>query len=347
MIVTIVGARPQFVKAAVVSKALKDIGITESIIHTGQHYDKNMSDIFWKELSIPQPAFNLGIGSGPHGAQTGKMIQGIEQILLGSKKPVSGILLYGDTNSTLAGAIVGSKMIGVPIFHVEAGLRSYNRSMPEEINRVVTDSVSDFCFCSSETGVENLRKEGNTDGVHNVGDVMLDALTLFRPLSYFGEKGLKNGEYALLTVHRPSNTSKSSDLQEIIEAVSNSVQQVLWPVHPRCRSIVADLSIPNNVIMVPPLSYLEMLHVLKECKMVFTDSGGLQKEAYWMKKRCFTLREDTEWVETLKGNWNILVGKNRLRISEAVGMGIETDWEPLYGDGSASKRIAKLIEQYS
>lgn len=341
---TIVGARPQFVKAAVVSKAFLEAGIGEDIVHTGQHYDANMSAIFWDELGIPEPKFNLGVGSGTHGLQTAAMIEGIENLLL--SQSYDGVLVYGDTNSTLAAAIAASKL-QVPIVHVEAGLRSYNRNMPEEINRVVTDHLSTLLFCSSQTGVDNLKNEGITQGVLVSGDVMHDAVHVFLPVAekkvtarLFGES-----DFVLATIHRPSNTDALDKLQEIVSAFGKLPMPVIWPVHPRNKKALEKLNLPSNVDLREPFSYLEMLLALKKCYTVITDSGGLQKEAYWSEKPCITLRQETEWVETLEGGWNQLVWQPS-QLEQAFGKRPSSpNNQNLYGDGKAASFIAQEVQR--
>ncbi len=349
-ILTIVGARPQFVKAAVVSKALAKEGISEKIIHTGQHYDPKMSSIFWDELGIPAPSVNLEVGSGNHGAQTGIMLQKIEDYILSADEKPAALMVYGDTNSTLAGAIVASKL-HIPVLHIEAGLRSFNREMPEEINRILTDHVSDLMFCSSEFGVEQLEKEGITKGVHNVGDVMYDAVLAFskiaeKKLQLEDVTSLLSREFILATIHRPSNTDNKEHLNSILEAFSKINSPVLWPVHPRNKQRLNELSIPENVTLIDPVSYFEMMILLKHCKLVFTDSGGLQKEAYWMQKPCLTLRKETEWIETLAEGWNQLVGADTQRIIEAANNLPTSAWKPLYGTGDAAEQIAGIIKGF-
>lgn len=342
-ILTIVGARPQFVKAAVVSKSFLEAGIGEEIVHTGQHYDPNMSAIFWEELRIPEPAFNLGVGSGTHGLQTATMIESIEKLLM--EKSYDGILVYGDTNSTLAAAIAASKL-HIPVVHVEAGLRSYNRNMPEEINRVVTDHISTLLFCSSQTGVDNLKKEGITQGVLVSGDVMHDAVDLFLPIA---EKKvdvvrlLGDSNFVLATIHRPSNTDVLDRLQEIVSALGQLPMRVIWPVHPRNKHSLEKLILPPNLDLREPFSYLEMLLALKKCHTVITDSGGLQKEAYWSRKPCITVRQETEWVETLEGGWNQLL-PNVSDLKQAFDKRPSSpNNEHLYGDGKSSSFIAQAV----
>jgi len=348
-ILTIVGARPQFVKAAVVSKALSEIGLNERIIHTGQHYDHQMSAIFWEELNIPLPVANLGVGSGNHGEQTGKMLQKLEAIILNQPEKPIALLVYGDTNSTLAGAIVASKL-HIPIIHVEAGLRSYNKKMPEEINRIMTDHVSHILFCSSEKGIKQLAEENITKGVYNVGDVMYDALLTFsdiakKKFSLSDITSLANGKFMLTTLHRPSNTENLVNLNNILEAFSKIDSPVFWPVHPRIKARIQNFDLPPNLILSNPVSYFEMLVLLSNCNKVITDSGGLQKESYWMKKQCITIRDETEWTETLIGGWNSLVGANTARIVDQISLKPKNEWKNLYGNGNAAKQIASVIKQ--
>ena len=349
MLVTIIGARPQFIKAAVVSKALKDAGVDEKIIHTGQHYDHKMSEVFWTELGIPPYEINLNVGSGTHGEQTAQMIVKIEKYLLENRRAIKGVLLYGDTNSTLSGAIAASKL-EIPVVHVEAGLRSFNRSMPEEINRIVTDHLSSLLFCSSPTGVLQLQKEGITKNVYEVGDVMYDALLTFsgRLNGSMSQAHLPEDDFYLLTVHRQSNTDDPANLRAIFNAIDSWPGRFVWPVHPRTKKAFSDhgMEVPSNLQLANPFSYFEMLTALNKCLKVLTDSGGVQKEAYWMKKPCITLRQETEWVETLANNWNILTGPDTQKIQDAIAKKIDpSSWQELYGDGRASEKIAaKILE---
>ena len=349
-ILTIVGARPQFVKAAVVSKALADIGIKEHVIHTGQHYDYEMSTVFWEELNLPSPKINLNVGSGFHGAQTGSMLQKIEAYVLDLKSRPDAFLVYGDTNSTLAGSLVASKL-HIPVIHVEAGLRSFNRNMPEEINRILTDHVSSLLFCSSKEGVNQLEKEGIKQGVFNVGDVMYDAISTFEEVAgkRFSISNIipfHNQKYYLATIHRPSNTDSTNNLESILKAFSSSDLPVVWPVHPRNRKNLEKKKIPESIYLMDPVSYFKMIVLIKNCKKVVTDSGGLQKEAYWLKKPCITIREETEWKETLEGGWNQLTGTHSSKILQALQRDPQKKWIPLYGSADASLKIAKQIKQY-
>lgn len=349
-VLTIIGARPQFVKAAVVSKALSEAGIDEQIVHTGQHYDHEMSTVFWEELGLPAPSVNLEVGSGSHGKQTGIMLQKLEEFIFDLPEKPDALLVYGDTNSTLAGAIVASKL-HIPVVHVEAGLRSFNREMPEEINRVLTDHASEILFCSSKQGVEQLSKEGITRNVHNVGDVMYDALLTFSDIADKKFKlqdiiSFEADTYYLTTIHRPSNTDNDKNLNSIIGAFGKLEKPVVWPVHPRNKKKLAELDIPENLHLIEPVSYFKMMVLLKNCTKVITDSGGLQKEAYWMKKPCITVREETEWVETLEGGWNILTGPIQKNIILSVQKSPTQSWRSLYGDGKAAAKIASILKSY-
>lgn len=339
-VVSVIGARPQFVKAAIVSKALEAAGISENVIHTGQHYDPDMSDTFLAQLGITVTS-NLGIGSGTQGHQTAKMIQGIEDFLT-SGAPPSAVLLYGDTNSTLAGALVASKL-HIPLVHVEAGLRSFNRVMPEEVNRVLVDHVSSLLFCPSDVGVANLAAEGIIQGVHNVGDVMLDAFNYYSV--DLGDNSLwpKEG-FVLATIHRPANADNLDKVQGVLDSLMSLKMPVIWPVHPRIRPMLQNVEVPIEVTLVDPMDYFSMLAALKHCSLVVTDSGGLQKEAYWAKKPCLTLRTDTEWTETLNGDWNQLCNPgDDLWAFSQVKKGA---WQPLYGDGKAGEKIVQHISSY-
>ncbi len=342
MIYTIVGARPQFIKAAMVSKALIEQGVPEQIIHTGQHYDYRMSEIFWRELGLPQVVTNLNVGSGTQGKQTAAMIEKIEETLLNGKGDGKAVLLYGDTNSTLAGAIAAVKL-HIPIIHVEAGLRSFNNKMPEEINRIVTDRLSSLLFCSSETGKNNLADEGIRDQVFVVGDVMKDAVLQFSTLDDHQGPAMDQ-PFDLLTIHRPSNTEDLSVLNRILQVLGQPNKPIVWPVHPRVAH-KKGLIVPSCITQIPPVGYLEMLQLIKNCDTVLTDSGGLQKEAYWLHKRTITLRNETEWTETLANGCNVLVGNDAEKIEAARDHQINPSWDPnLYGDGKAAKKIAEVID---
>ena len=347
MIITLIGARPQFVKAAVVSHALLNEGIEEIIIHSGQHYDERMSNVFWDDLKIPKPLYNMQIGSGSHAVQTAQMMIALEEIILKQKKNIDGLLLYGDTNTTVAGSLTAAKM-NIPVIHIEAGLRSFNREMPEEINRVVTDHLSALLFCPSESAVEQLKKEGITSNVYNVGDVMYDSFITFSELAPRNAdiSHIINGlsSITLLTLHRPVNTDNAEVLQQIIMQLGSLPTHLIWPVHPRNRVHMEKLRIPGNIKMIEPLSYFEMLLLLEKCEKVITDSGGLQKEAYWAKKPCITIRGETEWIETLEGDWNQLYSVVSNSLGDKFRKGPTSPWMPLYGNGNASERIAQIIK---
>jgi UDP-GlcNAc3NAcA epimerase len=347
LIITVLGARPQFIKAAVVSAAFKKYNIKETLVHTGQHYDVKMSEVFWKEMHLPKPGINFNIGSGHHGAQTAKMISHLEDYILKLNTEISAMMVYGDTNSTLAGAIVAPKL-NIPLIHIEAGLRSFNKSMPEEINRIITDRISDYLFCSSETSVKQLQNEGITKNVFNVGDVMYDAFIAFSGPAEKKKKIIdllpfKTNEYNLLTLHRPSNTDDPLILQNILNAFKVIDKPTVWPVHPRNKGLLNKIEIPKNILLVSPFSYLEMLVVIQNSYKVFTDSGGLQKEAYWAEKDCITIREETEWVETLENNFNILTGADTQKIIDAYYLTNNNNRPKLYGDGKAADKISNFL----
>lgn len=346
-ILSVVGARPQFIKAAAVSQVLREQH-AEVLVHTGQHYDTMMSAIFFKELSIPRSDYNLGIGSGPHGAQTGAMLAAIEEVLL-AERP-DAVLVYGDTNSTLAGALAAAKL-HIPIAHVEAGLRSFNRRMPEEINRLLTDHLARWLFCPTQTAVDNLRAEGVTTGVWLVGDVMLDALNHNLPLAQgrpgvWARLGLEAGNYYLATLHRPRNTDDPARLAGILRALGELDRPVILPAHPRTvRAIeTAGLAVSPNIRLIPPVSYLDMLTLEANACRILTDSGGVQKEAYLLGVPCITLRQETEWIETVQAGWNQLVGADPAAIRSAIDRPIPQGPRPaLFGDGQASRRIVHIL----
>ncbi|ELY54338.1 UDP-N-acetylglucosamine 2-epimerase [Natronococcus amylolyticus DSM 10524] len=346
---SIIGARPQFIKAAVVSRELRDVG-EEVLIHTGQHYDKELSDVFFEELDIPTPDFNLGIESDTHGRQTARMIEAIEPVV--EKTDPDVLLLYGDTNSTLAGAIVGSKC-DVLVAHVEAGLRSYNRDMPEEINRVLTDHASDLLFTPSESAVETLRAEGITDGVHWTGDVMYDSLLAVRDdvadrSTILTDLGLSAGEFILATVHRQENTDQQPNLEAIVDGLGSASLPVVFPVHPRTVDRLKTYGLwertTDRFEVIDPLGYLDFIRLLDTAARVVTDSGGVQKEAFFLETPCVTLREETEWIETVDCDWNELVGADEARICDALreDRTLEATPNP-YGDGKAGRRIAEHL----
>ncbi len=348
-IVTIVGARPQFIKAAALSREVRRCH-QEYLVHTGQHYDYSMSGVFFDGLELPPADVNLGVGSGPHGAQTGAMLQGIEGVIL--RERPHWVLVYGDTNSTLAGALAASKL-HVPVVHVEAGLRSYNRRMPEEINRVVTDHLSRLLLCPSATAVRNLEREGITNGVHPVGDVMLDVLNWAQAQAnnrrgpLLTRLGITEQRYLVATLHRSENTDDLAKLSSVMKAFNSLDEPVVFPVHPRTRNALKHLAadIKSHVRLIDPLSYIDMVALTASARMILTDSGGLQKEAYWLGVPCVTLREETEWVETVQAGWNFLVGADEARIIEAVqSFRPHSARAALYGDGGGvSARSVELL----
>ena len=357
-IISIIGARPQFIKASAISRAIREYNkngidtISETIIHTGQHFDKNMSNVFFKELNIPEPDFNLEIAGLNHGAMTGRMLEKIENILEEIQPNV--VLIYGDTNSTLAGALAASKL-HIPIAHIEAGLRSFNMSMPEEINRILSDRISTLLFCPTEEAVKNLRTESLAKGVYNVGDVMYDAV------KYYGDRAitnislnkwnLKNKEYALCTIHRAENTNDSLRLASILDALHeiNKDCKVIFPLHPRTRQLISSYGMDTKLIgmnIIEPVSYLEMLRLEHSALAILTDSGGIQKEAFFNQIPCITLRDETEWIETVQLGWNQVVGIDKDKILDSF-YGIsdrhtQAGTNP-YGDGTAAEQILNIM----
>lgn len=348
-IASIVGARPQFIKCAPVSRELRKEH-EEILIHTGQHYDHGMSEVFFEELAIPKPDYNLGIGSGTHGRQTGAMLGAIEDVLEKEKPDV--VLVYGDTNSTLAGALAAAKL-HIPVAHVEAGLRSFDRRMPEEVNRVLTDHASDLLFCPTETAVANLAAEGVTKGVFLVGDVMLDAMNYNRGIAeersrILEDVGVEPGDYLVVTVHRPSNTDDRENMAAILSALGETDRPVVFPVHPRTRKCLAGYGLltkmPENVRLIEPLGYLDMIRLMAHAEKILTDSGGVQKEAYMLGVPCITLRENTEWVETVEAGWNVLVGAGREKIVDAIRhFSPGSRQKEIFGNGNASVLIGKIL----
>jgi UDP-GlcNAc3NAcA epimerase len=349
-ILTILGARPQFIKAGSVSREIgKHKEIEEIIVHTGQHYDANMSDIFFDEMQIPKPNYFLGIGGKSHGAMTGQMIEKIEEVAL-SEKP-DWIMVYGDTNSTLAGAIVASKL-HIKLAHIEAGLRSFNMKMPEEVNRILTDRVSNILFCPTDTAIQNLKNEGyeNLDcKIVKSGDVMQDGAIFYKNLAVKPNIGIKQ-DFILCTIHRAENTDDEIRLKSIFEALNEIAKekQVILPLHPRTKKILENLKLNiSNLTIINPVGYLEMVWLIDNCDFVMTDSGGLQKEAYFFEKQCITLRDETEWVELVECGANTLVGADKYKILEAYKNNSEFNKEnsklDLYGSGKASENIIKEL----
>jgi len=359
-LMTVVGARPQFIKAAAVSRALRTRQkknapwIRETLVHTGQHYDPDMSQVFFDELELDKPQIHLDIGSGPHGMQTGRMLEQLEQVFL--KARPGGVLVYGDTNSTLAGAIAASKQ-HIPVYHVEAGLRSWRRDMPEEINRVLTDHVSSLHLCPTPKAVDNLRNEGITEGVRLVGDVMFDSLRHYLArtegrMDQLKALGLEPGNFILTTLHRAENTDTPERLDALVQglaAMSRKVPVVLV-MHPRTKSKLAgqSMAFPASVQTVAPVSYLNMLQLMRHAMGVATDSGGLQKEAYFLSRPCLTLRDETEWTETVDNGANTLAGCDQEKMLDWVerlasgAFSVSHDTQP-FGDGNASEKILEAI----
>jgi len=347
-IVTIVGARPQFIKCAPVSREIRK-DHTEILVHTGQHYDPEMSDIFFEELQIPRPDYHLGVGSGNHGKQTGMILEKIEEALLKEKPDL--VMVYGDTNSTLAGALAAAKL-HIPVAHVEAGLRSFDRSMPEEINRVVTDHVSDLLFCPTENAVNLLSLEGIRHGVNLTGDVMVDVLNYNKELAkrqshILDQLVLEPGQYRVMTVHRPSNTDNRENMVSIISAIGEADSDVVFPVHPRTKKYLADYGLlehlPGNIRLHEPLGYIDMLRLMQDAKTILTDSGGVQKEAYILGIPCITLRENTEWIETVQSGWNVLVGADMDKIKNSIeSFNPTNELKDLFGRDAAKKIISVL-----
>ncbi len=373
-IVTIVGARPQFIKAAAIRRAIQKMNrrkrrIQDILVHTGQHYDCRMDKVFFEELKLPKPDYHLGVGSGSHARQTGQMLERIEAVL--KKERPDTVIVYGDTNSTLAGALAAAKL-KIAVVHVEAGLRSYNSSTPEEINRLLTDHLSTFLFCPTDQAVRNLSEEGIKDGgaqvVRNVGDVMYDSILYYSELaqkksSILNDLGLstpnsklRTPNYYLATLHRAENTDDPKRLRSILKALNELGRNtpVVVPLHPRTKKMMKGhhlFSEFKNIRFVEPVSYLDMLKLEKNAKAILTDSGGIQKEAYWLKVPCFTFREETEWVETVRSGWNVLVGTSVGRIikgaSRAKAQRRYFRGNKIFGDGKASQKIIQILIRHS
>lgn len=359
-LLTIVGARPQFIKAATVSRAISswnkawtDKQIEEIIVHTGQHYDANMSEVFFRDLAIPPPHHKMAVGSGSHGAQTGRMLERIERTMVDTRPDC--VLVYGDTNSTLAGALAAAKL-HIPIAHVEAGLRSFNKKMPEEINRVLTDHVSRWLFCPTPAAVENLAREGIKEGVHLAGDVMYDGILYYfeqLPGTTLERLGLQRKNYLLATIHRAENTDDPARLRQVIDALngaSSARRPVLLTLHPRTQKAIlgCDLQFAESIRIIPPAPYLELIELLANASAVITDSGGIQKEAFFLAVPCLTLRGETEWIETIACRANRLVGSQRRLVVDALAELDAGAWRPdfsvrPYGGGKAAEEILACL----
>ncbi|MFL0251731.1 non-hydrolyzing UDP-N-acetylglucosamine 2-epimerase [Clostridium neuense] len=347
-ILTVVGARPQFMKAAAVSNVIRQKH-KEILVHTGQHYDGNMSKVFFDELKIPKPDYNLGVGSGNHGKQTGTMLIKLEEIYEKEKPDI--VLVYGDTNSTLAGALCASKLL-IPVAHVEAGLRSFNMTMPEEQNRILTDHISKYLFVPTTTAEKNLNNEGIKKGVYNVGDVMYDSVLRISKLAKENSKilekfDLENNKYILTTIHRAENTNDPKRLKNIVEALNESGKRIMLPLHPRTHKYIEDygLAFSDNIKIIEPVGPIDMIALeMHACKIV-TDSGGVQKEAFFMHKPCITMRDETEWVETVENGWNIIVGTNKDKIIHGINNFNPTNkQEEIFGDGTAAEKILDILD---
>ncbi|MGE5329799.1 MAG: non-hydrolyzing UDP-N-acetylglucosamine 2-epimerase [Deltaproteobacteria bacterium] len=361
-ILTVIGARPQFVKAAVVSRAIikynasSNTKITEIIVDTGQHYDINMAKIFFEQLSIPKPNYSLGVGSGNHGEQTGEILKKVEQVIFSEKPDV--VMVYGDTNSTLAGALAASKLL-IPVIHVEAGLRSFNMAMPEEQNRILTDHISTMLFCPTETAVKNLKDEGIKENfrgkkVANTGDVMYDAVLYNSDIASKKSNILdilecKEKKYILSTIHRAENTNEKQVLIALLSGLAKTGEKIILPVHPRTKKFIKqyNIDICKNINIIDPVGYLDMLLLEKNAKIIATDSGGVQKEAFFFKIPCITLRNETEWIETVESGWNQLVGSSPEKIVEAVSFINDKKQQindsKAFGDGHAGEKIIDFI----
>lgn len=348
-ILTVIGARPQFIKAAAVSNIIRKQH-QEILVHTGQHYDNNMSKVFFDELEIPKPDYNMAVGSGGHGFQTGTMLIKLEEIYMQEKPDL--ILVYGDTNSTLAGALCGSKML-IPVAHVEAGLRSFNMNMPEEQNRILTDHLSKYLFVPTASAEVNLNNEGIRNEVHNVGDVMFDGVLRFKNLAekkskLVEELGLSMNEYILTTIHRAENTNDIERLRNIIDALNESHEKVVLPLHPRTKKYIESygLKFGENIKIIEPVGYLDMISLEMHSKKIVTDSGGVQKEAFFMHKPCVTMRDETEWIETVENGWNVVVGTDKVKILKAITEFMpKQKQENIFGDGTAAEKILNIINK--
>ena len=353
-VTSILGVRPQFVKASVVSRELRKKH-EEILIHTGQHYDYQMNKVFFEQLNIPEPDYHLNIGSGTHGYQTGEMLKKIEEVLLKEKPDL--VLTYGDTNSTLAGALAASKL-QIKTAHVESGLRSFDRSMPEEVNRILTDHCSDILFCPTQNAVDNLRNEGITEKIHLTRDVIVDSLLHNREIAenkstILNDLSIKSKEYLVATIHRASNTDNEKNLKNIVDAFSELNETIIFPLHPRTEKFLKKYGfyerLKSSVILTQPLGFLEFIKLMDHARMILTDSGGVQKEAYILKVPCITLRENTEWIETVDDGWNVLVGTDKEKIVNLVDEftpSIKT-YQNRFGNGDACKRVCDILNQFN
>jgi UDP-GlcNAc3NAcA epimerase len=347
-VLSVVGARPEFIQAAPVSRALR-ANHQEILVHTGQHYDYLMSQVFFDELGIPAPDYNLGVGSGPHGRQTGEMLIRLEEVLFREQPDL--VTVRGDTNSTLAGTLAASKL-HIPTAHIEAGERSFNRCMPEEVNRLASDCLACVHFCASRAAVQHLAAEGITGSVHWVGDVMLDALLQNRPIAHRNSDALarlelQTGRYALVTLHRAANTDDPERLRQIVQALNGVSETIIFPAHPRTRKALArvDAHLGHHVRLIEPVGYFDMMILEENARLIATDSGGVQREAYFLGIPCLTLREETEWVETIEAGWNRLVGTDPDGVVDAwLSFSPPTEHPPIFGDGTAGERIARILE---
>jgi UDP-GlcNAc3NAcA epimerase len=353
-LITIIGARPQFIKAAAVSREIRNSGaIKEIIIHTGQHFDENMSSVFFNEMDIPAPDYQLEINSLTHGAMTGRMMESIEKILLSEKPDI--VLVYGDTNTTLAGALTARKL-DIRVAHVEAGLRSFNMKMPEEVNRIVTDRISDILFCPTDTAIRNLNNEGFGNfrcKIEKTGDVMYDAALFYGAISHERSQimktlDLKKDEFTVCTIHRQENTDSSENLKSILSALNkiNKIKKVVLPLHPRTRKIMEAGGLKPDFPVIEPLGYFDIVELLKHCSLVITDSGGMQKEAFFFDKFCITIRNETEWTELLDNGYNYLAGADEIRIMNAyneIQGRTFVNHHHFYGQGDACRKIIQIL----
>ncbi len=351
---SILGARPQFIKAAPFSAAIRK-HCREILIHTGQHYDENMSKVFFDEMGIPEPDYNLGVGSGEHGKQTGEMLIKLEEVML--KEKPDYVVVFGDTNSTVAGALAASKL-HIPVGHIEAGLRSFNRKMPEEINRIMTDVISTQLFCPTDNAVELLKREGISKEVYQCGDIMYDAMLHFLPVSekksgILETLELESKEYFLFTMHRPENTEDPQRIKSIFKGLQACDAPIVYPVHPRMRKVLNTPQIAEilnklpQLRMIDPVGYLDMIQLEQHARKILTDSGGMQKEAFFLKRPCITIRDESEWVETVEAGYNVVVGADSDKIREAIrSFAPEHEAGKPYGDGSSAEIIAGKIVEY-